>query len=128
MHLAPALSLLPILHSRQDFSNYNTCAQSCLRTFFPSTGCTVPLGAPNAGTAAAQLNLCLCNNANYLDSVAKCTFSSCGASVLQNTALTSMNNCAKTGTPSVFSVQEFVDAGNPPGRSILILRMLCIRK
>ena len=115
MHLSEALKVLPILHSRQDFSNYHPCAQSCLRTFFPSTGCTVPFGAPNAVAATAQLNLCLCSNANYQDSVAKCTFSSCGASILENTALTSMNNCAKTGTPTVYSVREFVDAGNPPG-------------
>ena len=111
MHLLHLFSFLPlagaVLQTRQDLSDYNTCAQVCISSLIGGTGCITTT------STAYEQNICLCNDATYLSAVAKCTYTSCGASILDNTAMVSVSNCAGTDTPSILSVQDMINAGLP---------------
>ena len=117
MHIPSLSSLMlttSILQPRQDISDYNTCAQVCISSLIASTGCITSIATQQ------QENYCLCNDAAYLEAVAKCTYASCGASILDNTAQVSVSNCAGTDTPSVLSAQDMINAGLPGTNSYMI--------
>ncbi|KAE9380059.1 hypothetical protein N431DRAFT_448877 [Stipitochalara longipes BDJ] len=111
MHLSPLSHILalsaPLLAPRQDLSDYPPCAQTCIANFISSTNCIAP------GATAVSQNLCLCNDLPYLSAVAKCTYNECGSAILDDMAQISVSNCASTGTPSAFTVQQMIDEGLP---------------
>jgi hypothetical protein len=95
-----------MLDARQavEFSNYVGCAQDCLQSNAENTNCL-------SYSTLDEQSACLCVDSPFIAASAQCIYSSCAYSIFEISASTIISNCQTTNTPSTFTLQEIINAG-----------------
>jgi hypothetical protein len=102
--LSIPFTLLSLIQA-QDFSNYPSGSQACLQNAASASGCTV---YPNP----INQNYCMCNNGGYwVLRVARCLYIN-DESDTTEVYNTMKYNCASSGTPIGFTLDQFIEAGS----------------
>ena len=113
MHLLQLIQLLGLtarspvmLDARQavEFSNYVGCAQDCLQSNAENTNCL-------SYSTVKEQSACLCVDSSFITASAQCIYTSCAYAIFEDSAYTIISNCQTTGTPSTFTLQEILNAG-----------------
>ena len=91
-----------------DWNNFPLCAQPVLQANAPQS---CDYGSDNP-SEAAETDACLCQNLGFLTDAAQGIFGACGCDVLDQSAQTLTNNCAKYGTSSDLGVEDLIKTGS----------------
>jgi len=99
-----------LLNAQLNFTSLPSAAQPCLNLSYTKSGC------PTVGTDA-YLNACICaNGGNFLALAATCVFSNDRTEIgAVYGAL--QNKCQSTGTPIIYTWQQFVDTIGHDGQA-----------